>query len=82
LEAGFQGLAGATLGALLGAVIAVISGMLRFGITALVNVPWAEALISVLTASGVGCLLSLLGVLYPAFVAARMQPVEAMRVEQ
>jgi ABC-type antimicrobial peptide transport system permease subunit len=30
----------------------------------------------------VGCLLSLLGVLYPALVAARMQPVEAMRVEQ
>jgi len=26
--------------------------------------------------------LSLLGVLYPALVAARMQPVEAMRVEQ
>jgi len=26
--------------------------------------------------------LSLLGVLYPAIVAARMQPVEAMRVEQ
>jgi ABC-type antimicrobial peptide transport system permease subunit len=29
----------------------------------------------------VGCLLSLLGVLYPALVAARMQPVEAMRAE-
>jgi len=28
------------------------------------------------------CLLSLLGVLYPALIAARMQPVEAMRVEQ
>jgi len=26
--------------------------------------------------------LSLLGVLYPAIIAARMQPVEAMRVEQ
>jgi ABC-type antimicrobial peptide transport system permease subunit len=30
----------------------------------------------------VGCALSLIGVLYPAIVAARMQPVEAMRVEQ
>jgi len=29
----------------------------------------------------VGCFLSLLGVFYPALVAARMQPVEAMRVE-
>ena len=32
-------------------------------------------------AMAVGCLLSLLGVLYPALVAARMQPVEAMRAE-
>jgi len=38
--------------------------------------------VSILIATGVGCLLSLLGVLYPALIAARMQPVEAMRVEQ
>ena len=56
--------------------------MVRFGLTALAHLPWTEALTSILTASGMGCLLSLLGVLYPAFVAARMQPVEAMRVEQ
>jgi ABC-type antimicrobial peptide transport system permease subunit len=37
---------------------------------------------SIFIAMGVGCLLSLLGVLYPALIAARMQPVEAMRVEQ
>jgi len=30
----------------------------------------------------IGTTLSLLGVLYPALVAARMEPVEAMRVEQ
>jgi ABC-type antimicrobial peptide transport system permease subunit len=29
-----------------------------------------------------GCVLSVIGVFYPALVAARMQPVEAMRVEQ
>jgi ABC-type antimicrobial peptide transport system permease subunit len=40
-----------------------------------------EAVGSLLFATGVGCLLSLLGVLYPAIVAARMLPVEAMRVE-
>jgi ABC-type antimicrobial peptide transport system permease subunit len=33
-------------------------------------------------AVAVGCILSLAGVLYPAILAARMQPVEAMRVEQ
>jgi ABC-type antimicrobial peptide transport system permease subunit len=40
-----------------------------------------DILLSVAMATSVGCLLSILGVLYPAFVAARMQPVEAMRVE-
>jgi ABC-type antimicrobial peptide transport system permease subunit len=40
-----------------------------------------DILLSVAIATGVGCLLSVLGVLYPAFVAARMQPVEAMRAE-
>ncbi len=37
---------------------------------------------SIVEATGIGIGLSLLGVLYPARVAARMQPVEAMRVEQ
>ena len=44
--------------------------------------PIGELLMSLLTATAVGCLLSLIGVSYPAWVAARMQPVEAMRVEQ
>lgn len=35
-----------------------------------------------LGAVAVGTSLSLLGVIYPALLAARMQPVEAMRVEQ
>jgi ABC-type antimicrobial peptide transport system permease subunit len=33
-------------------------------------------------AMSIGTVLSLVGVLYPAIVASRMQPVEAMRVEQ
>ncbi|MBW2411291.1 MAG: FtsX-like permease family protein [Deltaproteobacteria bacterium] len=82
LEAGMQGLAGAGVGALAGAVFALISGIFRFGFAALTSISWIGVIISILLALGVGCLLSLLGVLYPAFIAARMQPVEAMRVEQ
>lgn len=82
LEAGMQGLAGAGAGALAGAFFALLNGILRLGFAAVASVSWISVIISVLIAIGVGCLLSLLGVLYPALIAARMQPVEAMRVEQ
>jgi hypothetical protein len=82
LEAGMQGLAGAGVGAIMGAAFSLLNGWARFGTVAIGALAWNEVLISIAMATGVGCLLSLAGVLYPALVAARMQPVEAMRVEQ
>jgi len=81
LEASMQGLAGAGIGALAGAAFALLSNVFRFGALAVTTPASGDILISVVTATGVGCLLSVIGVLYPAFVAARMQPVEAMRAE-
>ncbi|MCU0538428.1 MAG: FtsX-like permease family protein [Desulfobacterales bacterium] len=82
LEAGMQGLAGALSGAAAGALFALAAGLGRFGLEAVREVGAGDLGLSIgwATATGVG--LSLLGVLYPAWVAARMQPVEAMRVEQ
>ena len=82
LEAGMQGLAGAGAGALAGAVFALLNALLRFGTAAITYLSWNSFFVSVLYSIGVGCFLSLVGVFYPALVAARMQPVEAMRVEQ
>ncbi|MFC1858077.1 ABC transporter permease [Thermodesulfobacteriota bacterium] len=82
LEAGMQGLAGAVAGALTGGLFALLNAGLRFGNEALILLSWGAVGKSFLVATGVGCLLSLFGVLYPAYVAARMQPVEAMRTEQ
>lgn len=82
LEAGMQGLVGAGLGALLGALFSLTSGVVQYGIPAISSVNWGDLMGSMGMATGVGCLLSLAGVLYPAMMAARMQPVEAMRVEE
>jgi len=81
LEAGMQGLAGSVAGAITGAVFALLAGWVRFGGAALQQVTMASVAASMAVATGIGVALSLLGVLYPALVAARMQPVEAMRVE-
>ena len=82
LEASMQGLAGAGAGALLGGIAAMLSGLIRFGLVAWEHISWLAVDKSLALATFIGCVLSLLGVLYPAIVAARMQPVEAMRVEQ
>ena len=82
LEAGMQGLAGAFVGSLIGAVFSLINAWIRFGTVAISSVSFFDLFNSMAIATGVGVLLSLLGVFYPALIAARMQPVEAMRVEQ
>jgi putative ABC transport system permease protein len=82
LEAGMQGLVGAGLGSILGAFFALASGIVQYGTPAISSVDWGELMTSMGVATGVGCVLSLAGVLYPAMMAARMQPVEAMRVEE
>ncbi len=81
LEAGMQGVAGAGIGAVAGGLFALINALFRFGFHAAMAVIWKDIVLSISIATGVGIVLSLAGVLYPAILAARMQPVEAMRVE-
>lgn len=82
IEAGFQGLAGAFAGSVAGLVFALVVGLIRFGTAAITNLSFLSITGSILVSVGIGLGLTLVGVFYPAIVAARMRPVEAMRTEQ
>jgi ABC-type antimicrobial peptide transport system permease subunit len=79
IEATLQGLIGSALGGVAGALIAFLGAMIKYGtsIAGLIHVN--QILTSIVSAIVLGCLLSITGVLYPALLAAKMQPVEAMR---
>jgi ABC-type antimicrobial peptide transport system permease subunit len=82
LEAGMQGFAGASVGALLGLLTAFLSALLTFGALTFTTFPVGLLGLTMIKAILIGCGLSLIGVIYPAITAARMAPVEAMRTEQ
>jgi len=81
-EAVLQGLAGGLIGVLLGLALALGRGLLEFG--PLLSAAWAGRAELLAYAAGclsAGVLLSALSALGPAWVAARLLPMEAMRVD-
>jgi ABC-type antimicrobial peptide transport system permease subunit len=82
LESVFQGTAGTIAGAFVGFLLTFLYSLLAFGPMVLWTFPGLQLFgygcISVL----IGFLLSVLGAILPAYRAAKMQPVDAMRVEE
>ena len=82
IEAGLLGLVGGVIGSLLGSLIGFGRMMLTFSTGLLfASFPvalWAEGL---LLAIVVGVLLAALAGVYPSYMAARLAPMEAMRIE-
>jgi ABC-type antimicrobial peptide transport system permease subunit len=81
LESLFQGVAGTVIGLILGLALSVASAGYSYGGFAWVNFPAGQLLLATGACLLVGVILTVAGALYPAWQAARMQPIAAMRVD-
>ncbi|MBC8229152.1 ABC transporter permease [bacterium] len=81
LEAGFQGLSGAIIGALLGCLFTVLFNLKNYGLDLFWNFPLWQTLAIIGASCIVGMILAIVGAAGPAYQAAKMPPAEAMRVE-
>ena len=81
LESLFQGVVGTVLGIATGLVLSMASLAVSYGDATWNNLPGSAIAINVLLCFTIGMTLTVAGALYPAWQAARMQPIEAMRVE-
>lgn len=79
LESTFQGAAGTVVGIVLGLLMTLALAFIDYGMFVIDYFPTAGILRSALAAIVSGTLLSLVGAMLPAYKAAKMEPVEAMR---
>ena len=82
IESSLQGIMGTTIGMVLGLIVAVLVAVVNFKGYALSYFPvWAVIRNALITLT-VGCLISIMAGIAPAYMAAKKQPVDAMRVEE
>jgi hypothetical protein len=80
-EAGILGLAGGILGAIAGGLIGVGRMFALFGTYLFALVPVTQIMVSIVLSIIVGMVLAAVGAVYPSFKAARLAPMEAMRIQ-
>ena len=81
VESLFQGIVGTAIGVLLGVALSYMEGAGRFGSEAWTLLPPLSLLKLLAIAFACGIVLTVAGALYPAWRAAKMEPVDAMRSE-
>lgn len=82
LESSFQGILGTLIGIVLGFVLSFGRSWLAFGGFTFSYFPAGDILASAVYSLLIGTLLSVFAAIFPAYRAAKMQPVDAMRVEE
>ncbi len=81
IESLFQGVVGTFVGILLGLAVALAMAGATYGNFAFVNLPWVDVLGVTAMCTAIGVVLTVLGAIFPAWQAAKMHPIAAMRVE-
>jgi len=81
IESLFQGFVGTVLGIVLGLALSFLAALSSYGSYVFKNLPLAAIGGNVLICLAAGVALTVAGALYPAWKAARLQRIEAMRVE-
>jgi len=81
LESCFLGFVGGIFGSILGNLIGLGRMCAAFGARALLSIPFADLSVGTMSAVGVGIALAAIAAVYPALKAARLAPMEAMRIE-
>ena len=92
LEAGFQGVSGALIGALIGTIGSILLGLKNHGLDLFLYFPLLPAtpedapvrlgvFVIVLLGCFLGMILAVIGAAFPAWRAAQLPPAEAMRTE-
>jgi ABC-type lipoprotein release transport system permease subunit len=82
IESALQGVAGTLIGIVLGILVSLAAAAVNYRVYVLYHFPFLAAAKSVFLAFAVGCLLSIGAAILPAYMAARKEPVDAMRVEE
>ncbi len=81
LESGFQGIFGSVGGVIVGSLAMIIAAAVRYGSQVFTNLPLLNIGIYACISIAIGTILSIVGAIYPAYVAAKMVPADAMRRE-
>ena len=81
MESSFLGIVGGCVGAILGTLIAVGRMLTAFGINFVGAMPAGELLIGMAASIIMGMILAAVAAVLPSYQAARLAPMEAMRIE-
>ncbi|MFN4242588.1 MAG: ABC transporter permease [Tepidisphaerales bacterium] len=81
IESLFQGVTGTLIGVSLGLALSLAASAASYGSYTFINLPWGEVVLYFAVCTLIGVALTVAAAVYPAWQAARMQPIEAMRVD-